>query len=66
MLIIAGKPLVLLSLIVNPFTGNVDMVLNEEAKNLLGPVYPIMLRQQLENATKIAKELEKTTYIQEK
>jgi hypothetical protein len=64
MLIIA-KPMVLVSLVTNPITGKVDMVLSEEAKSLLGPVYPMVLRQQLENATKIAKELEKTVSIQE-
>lgn len=60
MLFLAVKPIPLVSLVANPFTGNVDMVLNQEAIQTFGPLYPILLRQQLENAVKVAENMERS------
>lgn len=59
MLILAAKPIPLVSLVANPLTGNVDMVLNQEAIKTFGPIYPMLLRQQLENAVKVAEGIER-------
>lgn len=59
-LIIGTKPFPLVSLVANPLTGNVDMVLSEEAMQLYGPVYPGIVRQQLENALKVAERMEQS------
>lgn len=59
MLILAAKPIPLVSLVANPLTGNVDMVLNQEAIQTFGPIYPMLLRQQLENAVKVAEGIER-------
>lgn len=62
MLIIATKPVPLATLVANPFTGNVDLALNQEAVNLFGPNYIPLLRQQLQHAAKIVEEIEVNAY----
>lgn len=58
MLIIASEPIPLVTLVANPFTGNVEMSLHKESIQMFGPAYPMVLRQQLENALKIAEKME--------
>lgn len=58
MLILAAKPVPLVSLVANPFTGNVDIVIGKESLELLGPAYVPVVRQNLEKALKVFEELE--------
>ena len=63
LMIIGSAPFPLVTLVANPLTGRVEMALSPDAIKLYGPIYPTILRQQLENAVEMAKELEKTTYL---
>lgn len=64
-MIIGAKPFPLVSLVANPFTGNVDMVLSEEAIALYGPIYPSIVRQQLEKALKVAEGMERSVQFKQ-
>lgn len=61
-MLIITKAVPLITLVTNPVTGNVDMALSNEAIKMLGPLYPAVLRQNLEKALKVAEELERSTY----
>lgn len=58
MIIIATKPTPLVTLVANPFTGNVDLAFGEEAMLLFGPNYIPIVRQQLEKALKTVQQIE--------
>lgn len=55
MIVISAKPEPVVSIIVDPLTGDTKMALNPKFKQLYGPVYPGIIRQELEKALEIIK-----------